>query len=196
VLNLVHNCYNNTIVLYTQTGIICRAEALNFADMTVAGARSDAPPSCAAASGLSMLKGAPAFTLKKWFTGTLTIAPGGSKAAERVMSSTQLYWVARGQARALELAVDAGDPGDGVGGTDACAPEHFEPLRAQRYLLSAGDQFAVPAQNVYMLQNHSASESVLINWVILQVRSSLLALYVLVLDTMIVCYYLLWCTTV
>jgi hypothetical protein len=152
---------------YTQTGIISRAEALNFADMVVPG--SDAPPSCAAATGLGMLSTDPSYVLKKWFTGSLTIAPGGSKAAERVMSSTQLYWVAQGQPRALELAVDAGDPGDGVGGSDACAPDHFEPVRAQRYLLSAGDQFVVPADNVYMLQNHSASEPVLINWVILQV---------------------------
>jgi hypothetical protein len=45
----------------------------------------------------------------------------------------------------------------------------FDGKSAQRYLLSAGDQFFVPPHNIYRLENHSSLKDVKIFWAIIKV---------------------------
>ena len=49
-------------------------------------------------------------------------------------------------------------------------PVNFEADSAQRYLLSPGDQFFVPPNNVYRLENHSNLKACKLFWAIIKVR--------------------------
>lgn len=46
----------------------------------------------------------------------------------------------------------------------------FDPKTAQRFLLSPGDHFFVPVNNIYRLENHSKKAKAVIYWTILKVR--------------------------
>ena len=48
----------------------------------------------------------------------------------------------------------------------------FDADSAQRYLLSPGDQFFVPPNNVYRLENHSNLKASKLFWAIIKVRKS------------------------
>ncbi|CAN0070139.1 unnamed protein product, partial [Phaeothamnion confervicola] len=94
--------------------------------------------------------------ISPWMSGMLTMPPRAIKDPEHVAMSTQLCWVQSCQDRALELAVampagEGEEDGEGVGADSA----RFDPQRAQRYLLSGGDHFMVPINNIYRLENHS-----------------------------------------
>lgn len=45
----------------------------------------------------------------------------------------------------------------------------FDPKTAQRFLLSPGDHFFVPVNNIYRLENHSKKVKAVIYWTILKV---------------------------
>ena len=44
----------------------------------------------------------------------------------------------------------------------------FDGATAQRFLLSAGDQFFVPPQNIYRLENHSTLKEAKLFWAIIK----------------------------
>lgn len=107
---------------------------------------------CMAAEGLN-------FKDRSWATGTLTLPPHAIKKPEHVGESSQLYWVAAGQAGALEVAIETRKDVE-------VAP--FDPMEAKRFVLSPGDHFWLPPWSVYRLENHSSVATADINWCIIK----------------------------
>ena len=73
----------------------------------------------------------------------------------------QVFFVSECQAKGLEVAIAL--PKE--------RPVNFEAESAQRYLLSPGDQFFVPPNNVYRLENHSTLKACKLFWAIIKVRT-------------------------
>jgi centromere protein C len=96
----------------------------------------------------------------RWLSGSLKLPPGSIKDAEHVAVSTQLYWIMSGQPMSLELAVALPD--------DSSTTAEFDAETAQRYILSPGDHFYIPSNNVYRLENLSKTTECEISWVILR----------------------------
>lgn len=78
-----------------------------------------------------------------WISGALELPPLSQKEPEAVGICTQVFYVAQGQPKALEVAIASP------------TENHFDPKSAQRYLLSPGDEFYIPPNNAYMFHNHS-----------------------------------------
>ncbi|CAM9799606.1 unnamed protein product [Discosporangium mesarthrocarpum] len=95
-----------------------------------------------------------------WLSGTLLLPPTAVKDAEHVARSTQVYWVGDCQPNALELAVALPD--------NEVRNEFFDPTTAQRFLLSPGDHFYIPVNNIYRLENHSKRAAATIYWTVLK----------------------------
>lgn len=95
--------------------------------------------------------------LPAWISGHVLLPPNAIKDEESVDLCGQVFFVARCSPTALELAY--ADPDDVNG---------FVATSAQRFLLSAGDQFHVPPNNVYRLHNRSDSEDCLLFWIIIK----------------------------
>ena len=83
--------------------------------------------------------------LPGWISGYVALPLKAIKDAEGVSVCSQLFFVAECQGNSLEVAVAL--PKD--------KRVRFDGATAQRFLLSAGDQFFVPPHNVYRLENHS-----------------------------------------
>ncbi|CAM9753119.1 unnamed protein product [Choristocarpus tenellus] len=96
-----------------------------------------------------------------WLSGTLQLPPTAVKDAEHVARSTQIYWVGDCQPNALELALAMPD--------NEVRNDFFDPSTAQRFLLSPGDHFYIPVNNIYRLENHSLEADALIYWTVLKV---------------------------
>lgn len=79
----------------------------------------------------------------------MELPPRGIKDAESVGLATMLFFCCVGQAHAVELALNAPDEDDAAGAFDAD--------RAARLLLSPGDSFHVPPNNIYRLENRSTT---------------------------------------
>jgi centromere protein C len=99
-----------------------------------------------------------------YIVGHLLLPPKGIKDAESVGLCAQVFTVVRGQANSTEIAY--GDP-DHEKAT-------WDPAHAERFLLSAGDNFLVPPGNSYRLQNHSTTAECLLSWTIIRHNPSLL----------------------
>ncbi|KAH8097818.1 hypothetical protein JL720_732 [Aureococcus anophagefferens] len=84
-----------------------------------------------------------------WMTGCLELPPKGVKDAESTGLASMLFFAGEGQDGALELAINRPEPDDEVG--------RFDAPSAQRFLLSPGDQFQIPPNNIYRLENRSQS---------------------------------------
>lgn len=95
--------------------------------------------------------------LPAWISGHVLLPPNAIKDEESVDLCGQVFFVARCSPTALELAYADPDDADG-----------FVAASAQRFLLSAGDQFHVPPNNVYRLHNRSDSEDCLLFWIIMK----------------------------
>lgn len=71
----------------------------------------------------------------------------------------------------------------------------FDPKTAQRFLLSPGDQFRVPMNNIYRLENHSEKCEAVIFWFIIKV-SEFITVYssicVRILCHIFVCLFVLY----
>ncbi|CAM9401933.1 unnamed protein product [Ectocarpus fasciculatus] len=103
---------------------------------------------------------APEVGISEWLTGRLELPPGAIKDSEHVALSTQIYVVAEGQPNALEIAIAM--PSKKTKRTT------FDAKTAQRFLLSPGDHFYVPVNNVYRLENHSDRAKAVIYWTIIK----------------------------
>ena len=99
-----------------------------------------------------------------YIVGHLQLPAQGIKDAESVGLCAQVFTVVRGQAKSIEVAY--GDPDHEAATWD---PEH-----AERFLLSAGDNFLVPPGNSYRLQNHSTTMDCLLSWTIIRHNPNLL----------------------
>lgn len=82
----------------------------------------------------------------RWISGRVVLPPGAWKEPEGVGQAVQLFYVTGCQPKSLELAL---------------APEtdddFFTSKHTTHFLLSPGDEFYVPAGNVYYVKNHSSS---------------------------------------
>jgi hypothetical protein len=95
-----------------------------------------------------------------YIMGNLVLPPGGLKDSESTGSCSQVFTVCSCQPKSVEVAY--GDPHEEEGS--------LTPATAQRFLLSAGDQFRVPPGNAYQLTNHSTTTDSLFAWTIIRPR--------------------------
>ena len=93
-----------------------------------------------------------------WISGQLDLPPTGIKDAESVGLCSQVFNVASCQPKALEFALADPDESDA----------QFLPETAQRFLLSPGDMFCVPAGNMYRIENHSKTHECKLFWTIIR----------------------------
>lgn len=93
-----------------------------------------------------------------WIGGNLSLPPRGIKDAEGVGLCSQVFNVGDCQPDSLEVAIADPEENDGK----------FDASTAQRYLLSKGDMFYVPAGNIYRIENHSKSEDCVLFWTIIR----------------------------
>ncbi|KAF4135808.1 hypothetical protein GN958_ATG15032 [Phytophthora infestans] len=82
----------------------------------------------------------------RWISGRVVLPPGAWKEPEGVGQAVQLFYVTGCQPKSLELALGPETDDDFIGSKHTT---HF--------LLSPGDEFYVPAGNVYCVKNHSSS---------------------------------------
>lgn len=97
-----------------------------------------------------------------YIMGHLTLPPKGVKDYEPVGLCAQTFTVCLGQPGSLEVSI--ADP-------DTLENKSYDEA-AQRFLLSPGDMFRIPQNNVYQLQNHSKSNDCLLTWTIIRPHSS------------------------
>mmetsp|Transcript_1298 Transcript_1298/g.1976 ORF Transcript_1298/g.1976 Transcript_1298/m.1976 type:complete len:626 (+) Transcript_1298:98-1975(+) len=95
-----------------------------------------------------------------YIMGNLTLPPKGIKDPETTGSCSQVFTVCHCQPKSLEIAY--ADPHEEEGS--------LNPETAQRFLLSAGDQFRVPPGNAYKLVNHSTTTDSFLAWTIIRPR--------------------------
>jgi len=91
-----------------------------------------------------------------YISGHVILPPGGIKDAEGVGMCSQIFFVSDCQPKGLELALGAPDE------------TTFNPETAQRYLLSPGDFFHVPPNNIYRVENHSTIAESKLFWTIIR----------------------------
>ena len=93
-----------------------------------------------------------------WISGYCLLPPLGIKDAEGVGLCSQVFFVGECQDQALEFAMATPDPEE----------PNFNKDTAQRFLLSRGDHFYVPPNNVYRLENHSMTTPCKLYWTIVR----------------------------
>ncbi|KAG6977735.1 hypothetical protein JG688_00000031 [Phytophthora aleatoria] len=97
----------------------------------------------------------------RWISGRVVLPPGAWKEPEGVGQAVQLFYVTGCQPKSLELAL---------------APEtdddFFSSKFTTHFLLSPGDEFYVPAGNVYYVKNHSSSADCDLRFTILKPEAS------------------------
>mmetsp|Transcript_18928 Transcript_18928/g.35105 ORF Transcript_18928/g.35105 Transcript_18928/m.35105 type:complete len:513 (+) Transcript_18928:32-1570(+) len=91
-----------------------------------------------------------------WISGHVILPAEGIKDAEGVGMCSQVFFVSECQPKAFEVAIGA--PEETV----------FNPATAQRFLLSAGDFFHVPPNNIYRVENHSTEAECKLFWTIIR----------------------------
>ncbi|POM71227.1 Hypothetical protein PHPALM_12228 [Phytophthora palmivora] len=82
----------------------------------------------------------------RWISGRVVLPPGAWKEPEGVGQAVQLFYVTGCQPKSLELALSPETDDD-----------FFTSKHTTHFLLSPGDEFYVPAGNVYFVKNHSSS---------------------------------------
>ena len=91
-----------------------------------------------------------------WISGQLILPPRAIKDAEGVGDCSQVFFVGDCQPNSLEVALSNPEEPD------------FDPSTAQRFLLSKGDFFHVPPNNVYRAENHSIKTECHLYWTIIR----------------------------
>ena len=84
-----------------------------------------------------------------WVSGCLELPPRAVKDPESTGTASTVIFSCFGQDKALEVAYNRPDPDDEVG--------IFDAPNAQRFLLSPGDHFHVPPNNIYRVENRSTT---------------------------------------
>jgi len=95
-----------------------------------------------------------------WISGKMEIPPTGIKDAENVGVCSQVFFVGNCQPGAFEVAIAS--PED----------DEFDPITAQRFMVSSGDFFHVPPNNIYRVENHSETDDATLFWCIIRPTSS------------------------
>ena len=132
----------------TRTAFAARFDNLRLQSLP----SSDGAPAALACQALSVPESSSeAEVFPGWSSGVVELAPRAVKGDETVGVAEMVFFVGTCQAGSLEVALAAPDPDDALGEFDAAA--------AQRFLLSPGDQFHVPPNNTYRLENRSTEQS-------------------------------------
>ena len=93
-----------------------------------------------------------------YISGNVVLPPRGIKDAEGVGLCSQVFNVGDCQPNSVEFAL--ADPASQDG--------EFDPVTAQRFLLSKGDMFQIPPGNVYRIENHSRTDEANLFWTIIK----------------------------
>lgn len=93
-----------------------------------------------------------------WIAGKLIVPPKGIKDEEGVGLCSQVFNIGDCQPQSLEVAIADPEVNEGK----------FDSSTAQRFLLSKGDMFQVPAGNIYRIENHSDTYEVTMYWTIIR----------------------------
>ena len=93
-----------------------------------------------------------------YISGNVVLHPRGIKDAEGVGLCSQVFNVGDCQPNSVEFAL--ADPASQDG--------EFDPVTAQRFLLSKGDMFQIPTGNVYRIENHSRTDEANLFWTIIK----------------------------
>jgi len=96
--------------------------------------------------------------LPGWIAGNLVLPPRAIKDAEGVGLCSQVFNVGDCQPQSLEFSIADPEKNDGI----------FDVQTAQRFLLSKGDMFHVPAGNIYRIENHSRTKECALFWTIIR----------------------------
>uniref|UniRef100_A0AAV1V4A0 Mif2/CENP-C cupin domain-containing protein n=1 Tax=Peronospora matthiolae TaxID=2874970 RepID=A0AAV1V4A0_9STRA len=96
----------------------------------------------------------------RWISGRVVLPPGAWKEPEGVGQAVQLFYVTGCQPKSLELALSPETDDD-----------FFTSKHTAHFLLSPGDEFYVPAGNVYFVKNHSSSADCDLRFTILKPES-------------------------
>lgn len=111
-----------------------------------------------------------------WICGNLKLPPKGIKDAENVGFCAQVFCVLECQPNSLEVAY--ADPNENTqqeeeeeDNEEQQQQIEFIPKKAQRFLLSRGDMFQVPPNNVYRIENHSREVESKVFWTIIRPQS-------------------------
>jgi centromere protein C len=139
--------------------VVCRASSMAGDERALPSASSDVGGVAAQAFFTPPMSVA----MPGWISGYVRLPPSAVKDPETVGNCSQLFFVAECQGAALEVAVAL------PSATKDKRGARFDSATAQRYLLSAGDQFFMPPHNVYRLENHSALQDAKLFWVIIKV---------------------------
>lgn len=107
--------------------------------------------------GVTAPMAAGAFDVDTFVSGMVLLAPGTSKKLECVRGCTQVFFVAKGQAKSVEF--QAGEPNT----TNAAVAAKMLP-----FLLSEGDHFYVHPYNSYSLRNFSKTTPAHIHFVVIK----------------------------
>jgi hypothetical protein len=153
---------NDALVWDEETGelvdrrTIMRATDLNFSELPVTAGRKMGESSVVGMASQAFNIGGVKEHIPGWISGQLTLPPKGIKDAEGVGECSQVFYVGDCQPNSCEVAIANPEETD------------FDPKTAQRFLLSKGDFFHVPPNNVYRAQNHSTLADCKLYWTIIR----------------------------
>ncbi|CAI5720467.1 unnamed protein product [Hyaloperonospora brassicae] len=137
--------------------IICRANEIRLRKLPTEE-RGGAVVHAYAGQSFNLFSPSP---FARWISGRVVLPPGAWKEPEGVGQAVQLFYVTGCQPKSLELALSPE--------TD---DEFFTSKHTTHFLLSPGDEFYVPAGNVYFVKNHSSSADCDLRFTILKPEST------------------------
>ena len=140
------------------TEVVCYKESVKMHSLPLTKKRKKSDGKVVAKAAQTIYVEPQSDNMPGYICGRMEIPPLGIKDEEGVGPCSQVFNVGECQPKSVELAI--ADP-DVNGG-------NFDAKTARRFMLSDGDEFHVPAGNVYRLQNHSTSCSCVLNWVIIR----------------------------
>lgn len=140
--------------------VVCRDKTLkkNERELPITGGRHESDSEVVGIASQAFQLNQASESIPGWISGTLELPPTAIKDAEGVGMCSQVFFVVSCQPQSFEAAIAAPDE----------QPITFEADKAQRFLLSPGDQFFVPPGNVYRLQNHSDQHACKLFWTIIK----------------------------
>ncbi|GMF12358.1 unnamed protein product [Phytophthora lilii] len=134
--------YDSQAGCMNDLNIVCRSSEIRLRKLPTEE-RGGAVVHAYAGQSFNLFSPAP---FARWISGRVVLPPGAWKEPEGVGQAVQLFYVTGCQPKSLELAL---------------APEtdddFFTSKHTTHFLLSPGDEFYVPAGNVYYVKNHSSS---------------------------------------
>jgi len=147
--------WDNSCEAYTNVKIVSYQSAMVTTALPIADGRKPGQDTVALAAQAFNVPQA-SEDIPGWISGHVVVPPEGIKDAEGVGMCSQVFFVGTCQPKSFELAIGAPDE------------DAFNEETAQRFLLSEGDFFHVPPNNIYRIQNHSSQFQAKLFWTIIR----------------------------